>query len=661
LPTWVFLGCLALLALQWARHFQGSFDALKPYDGLQHFGDRCDYTTGLWLPGTTFDAVRTARHEFTPQTMPYRSAAQPPRVPLDGYIFIRCHVDLSSLPRDAAAWLNVGSVVGESAVYVDGRFKLRLDATRYLVEVPLTPDERGADTVVTVISKNAPSLRFPGLGSLMPMVVGTGVDTANHVQALITFSAVELPASRMSFALGLMLIFGVAWLVGSRYADVGWVIVLTAVLVLWNFVDNVASVTLPPLVESTLYTACKLAFALALPAFTLTFLRVRHQRLPLEAAFVALTLAGTAAYAWLNKHDLVSALDVTICASLISAATLAAGCAGALHLARGQARSRRRRIHLYAAVNALGALGYALQCTWLDQRGLILSPYLNFALVTAFALFLGMDLVVFQRGYFNERSHRERATQEKDRLLDQLRLGRAVQSLYLPRERSGAAAGFEFAFDYEPHEELAGDWLSHWTAGDDAHVFLLGDVTGKGPSAALAVATIAALVNESRAQGLDAVRCVEKINAGLHELLGAHLVSTLSALVVHRDGRIQYAAAGAVGWIVVGPAGMRALPARGALLGLAPDLALEWRAHTLAPGEALVTFSDGVIDGAKALRRAERALAGDASKAGVAPAVGTLIDTLKALATREGIADDRTILAVRRPPTALTEGAALGA
>jgi serine phosphatase RsbU (regulator of sigma subunit) len=270
------------------------------------------------------------------------------------------------------------------------------------------------------------------------------------------------------------------------------------------------------------------------------------------------------------------------------------------------------------------------------------------------------------------------ATLEKKRLRDkerlwaksmerELEIGRQIQRSFLPDELP-QPAGWEVAARFEPARQVAGDFYDAFPLAGGARVGLvLADVCDKGVGAALFMALFRSLVRafSERAYGTppsgaddDAARILSTVLSTNDYIAKTHGRSNMFATLFlgvldPADGTLTWINAGHEAPVVFGAGGVSArLTPTGPALGMMPDMKFEVRRTTLAPGETLFAFTDGVSearDGAGRLFTEERLLAllaeGHPSATALLERVGTAVSGYAAGAERS---DDITMLAASR-------------
>jgi PAS domain-containing protein len=247
-----------------------------------------------------------------------------------------------------------------------------------------------------------------------------------------------------------------------------------------------------------------------------------------------------------------------------------------------------------------------------------------------------------------------RLKEERRRQLEE-ELARAarVQADLLPRDVP-ALPGFELAARCLPAREVGGDFFDWHEPAPGLLTLTLGDVMGKGMPAALLMATVRA--------ALEAVARQSPPAGAVHAVAGAverdlersgSFVTLFHARADVATRRIEFVDAGH-GHVFVRRVDGRAegLQPRGLPLGVLPEQAYQQGTVTLAPGDALVVYSDGLVDARPELALTPDAFAGQLE--GAASAL-EIVDRLVALAAPAGpLPDDLTLVVLRCRPEAAT-------
>ena len=182
-------------------------------------------------------------------------------------------------------------------------------------------------------------------------------------------------------------------------------------------------------------------------------------------------------------------------------------------------------------------------------------------------------------------------------------VARKLQEGLLP-DRLAAVPGLEVAVRYRSISgggEVGGDFYDLFEAGDDRWAVAVGDVCGKGTEAAvvtgLARHTVRAVAHLKERPG--------DVLAFLNDALRRHgatpaFCTVACGMLRAADGggfTIRLASGGHPFPVVIRAAGgLDEVQVTGTMLGVTDDPELEEAEVTLAPGDALVLYTDGVID-----------------------------------------------------------------
>jgi phosphoserine phosphatase RsbU/P len=249
----------------------------------------------------------------------------------------------------------------------------------------------------------------------------------------------------------------------------------------------------------------------------------------------------------------------------------------------------------------------------------------------------------------NARLYREAL--ERAQLDQELKVAAAIQQSLLPASnRSGSF--FSTAGTSVPCRSVGGDFFDYVDVPDGRFGFILGDVAGKGAPAALLAAAVLGMFG---AEATYQVRCaplVTRLNHGLfRRAIEARFLTAFYA-ILGADGSLLYSNAGHNAPLLVASDGVRRLETGGMVLGLFEHAAFEEEAVTLAPGDVIVAFSDGVSE---AMNEAgeeytdERLLASVAANRGRPPQalLEALLADVRRFCGRATPSDDVTMVVVR--------------
>jgi len=196
---------------------------------------------------------------------------------------------------------------------------------------------------------------------------------------------------------------------------------------------------------------------------------------------------------------------------------------------------------------------------------------------------------------------------------ENLRTAREIQLTMLPQQYPNFPAkaapeqsAFQFVHRYEPAQSVSGDFFSISAISDTEVGVFICDVTGHGVRAALVTAMIRALSEELKPLARDPGNFLRKLNFDLCSILkntGSPMLTTgFYAVADCRTGLLRFANAGHPKPLIIrrstrqvealANANGRGQPA----LGLFEDPPYTTSETTLAPGDFLMLFTDGLYE-----------------------------------------------------------------
>jgi serine phosphatase RsbU (regulator of sigma subunit)/pSer/pThr/pTyr-binding forkhead associated (FHA) protein len=194
----------------------------------------------------------------------------------------------------------------------------------------------------------------------------------------------------------------------------------------------------------------------------------------------------------------------------------------------------------------------------------------------------------------NTRLYREAL--DKARIEQELSIAADMQQALLPpRHRNGV--GFEAVGAMIPCRAIGGDFFDYLELPDGRIGFVLCDVSGKGPSAALMTAMIQGIFRAQAEDSHNPATTMTRVNRVIARRAIASRYATGFYGVLAPDGRFVSSNAGHNPPIVVRHDGtVHRLEKGGTPLGLFAGSTFEEEELTLAPGDTLLFFSDGLSE-----------------------------------------------------------------
>ena len=220
-----------------------------------------------------------------------------------------------------------------------------------------------------------------------------------------------------------------------------------------------------------------------------------------------------------------------------------------------------------------------------ETGAIFLSP--DQKLIRAVALLVAVEL---------ENLRLQRSELDKQRLVNELELARTIQQSLLPRDFSRSAF-LDAAGVSEPCSEIGGDFFDLIPNNAEMCTLIIGDVSGKGPPAALQAAMVQGIVNAVSRTCPAVPFLMSTLNSCLLSRPAADRFVTALAATLSHNGRLCYSNGGhpAPLWIPR-DGGVVELAQRGALLGVFPAFQYSQASVQLAPGDPLVLYTDGVTE-----------------------------------------------------------------
>jgi serine phosphatase RsbU (regulator of sigma subunit) len=203
---------------------------------------------------------------------------------------------------------------------------------------------------------------------------------------------------------------------------------------------------------------------------------------------------------------------------------------------------------------------------------------------------VGDSSAVWRQRLQGERIERERVEQE-------LRVARSIQQASLPKEVP-ELEGYQISPFYRPAREVGGDFYDFFELDEGRVGVAVGDATGKGIPAALAVTASCSML---RAVAQDLSYSPGEVLGRVNETLLARIppnmfVTCFYCILDPESGLLSYANAGHDLPYLWHGGDAEELRARGMPLGLMPAMRYEQKEVVLEAGEAALFYSDGLVE-----------------------------------------------------------------
>jgi serine phosphatase RsbU (regulator of sigma subunit)/predicted ester cyclase len=186
---------------------------------------------------------------------------------------------------------------------------------------------------------------------------------------------------------------------------------------------------------------------------------------------------------------------------------------------------------------------------------------------------------------------------ERERIEQDLRVARSIQQASLPKEVP-TLEGWQIAPYYQPAREVGGDFYDFFELEDGQIGLAVGDATGKGVPAALAVTASCSML---RAVAQDSGYSPGEVLGRVNETLVARIppnmfVTCFYAILDPNSCTLSYANAGHDLPYLWHGGDAEELRARGMPLGLMPGMEYEEKEIVLQEGDSTLLYTDGLVE-----------------------------------------------------------------
>jgi sigma-B regulation protein RsbU (phosphoserine phosphatase) len=187
---------------------------------------------------------------------------------------------------------------------------------------------------------------------------------------------------------------------------------------------------------------------------------------------------------------------------------------------------------------------------------------------------------------------------EKERLQSELEIAREVQNQLFPRATPEART-LELAAVCRPARMVSGDYYDYLSLPEPRLALAIGDVAGKGISAALLMATVQSSMRTQLRAGttVSTAALVSRLNQQLHAYTPPEKFATFYfAVYDDSTGLLTYTNAGHVPPLLFRDGQPLRLDVNGMIVGAFPFAEYEETSLQLEPGDLLVCFTDGITE-----------------------------------------------------------------
>ena len=192
---------------------------------------------------------------------------------------------------------------------------------------------------------------------------------------------------------------------------------------------------------------------------------------------------------------------------------------------------------------------------------------------------------------------------EKERLESELAIAREVQQQLFPKDVPFTRT-LELKGVCSPARMVSGDYYDFMPVSENSLAFAIGDVAGKGISAALLMATIQStmrtqlgITDNGTPRHISTAALVSTLNRQLYASTTPEKYATFYfALYEESTHSLTYTNAGHLSPILIRGTDVRTLDSTGTVVGAFPIARYEERTVPLEHGDILVAYTDGIVE-----------------------------------------------------------------
>lgn len=198
---------------------------------------------------------------------------------------------------------------------------------------------------------------------------------------------------------------------------------------------------------------------------------------------------------------------------------------------------------------------------------------------------------------------------EKERLQTELEIAREVQAQLYPKE-APPMCGLKLTVRCDPARMVSGDYYDYQDLGEGEMAFAIGDVAGKGISAALLMATLAAALRSQISQQqllapneftgvreMDVAHLVSVLNKQIYAHTSLEKYATFFVAVFNQDSRaLTYTNAGHLPPLLFSNGDVVKLDSNGTVVGAFPFAKYDESCLAINIGDLLVCYTDGITE-----------------------------------------------------------------
>jgi sigma-B regulation protein RsbU (phosphoserine phosphatase) len=186
---------------------------------------------------------------------------------------------------------------------------------------------------------------------------------------------------------------------------------------------------------------------------------------------------------------------------------------------------------------------------------------------------------------------------EKERMQSELQIASEVQNQLFPRS-APVMKTIQLVGVCQPARMVSGDYYDYLCLPNGNLAIAIGDVAGKGISAALLMASIQSIMRSHLAAGPQSISdVVAQLNKQLYANTSAEKYATFFFGIYDEQERLlTYTNAGHLPPLVVRASGVELLEVTGTVVGAFPSIRYQEKSIRIEPGDVFVSYTDGITE-----------------------------------------------------------------
>jgi len=196
-----------------------------------------------------------------------------------------------------------------------------------------------------------------------------------------------------------------------------------------------------------------------------------------------------------------------------------------------------------------------------------------------------------------------RGLEEHDQLISiqqDLQTAREIQQAILPKcfPPFPDRKDFDIYAAMNAAKEVGGDFFDFFMIDNDRIGFVIGDVSGKGVTAAIFMAVSRTIIRATGLKGIPADECMNYVNNLLcSESVSSMFVTVFYGILNTSNGDLEYVNAGHNPPFILSSTGLKTVElTKGTVLGGIEHFNYKSRRMTIDPGDTLYLYTDGVTE-----------------------------------------------------------------